>query len=80
MVVEQKQNKFKNQAMNHMIDEWPIKGRKIFVSRVGRQRKKKKYQFMGDFSSEIYTDYYYSPSLLSQRANPSMYQDIINHD
>lgn len=74
MVVEQNQNQ------NKVKDEWPIQGTKIFLSRIGRQRKKKKYQFMGDCPEEIYPDYYHSPSLLLQRANPSMYQDNINHD
>ena len=58
MVVKQKKNKAK------INNEWPIKGRKIFLSRVGRQRKKKKYQFMGEFPSEIYPDYYDSLNYL----------------
>ena len=81
MVVKQKQNKededneskIDKEHKNIDDDEWPISNIKIVLHRVGRQRRKKKYQYMGSFPDAIYPDYYHSPLLLLQRENPQMY-------
>ena len=74
IVDDQKENK-KDEKDNdvHDDDEWPIINTKICLTRVGRTRKKRKYDRVGDYPLEIYPDFYYSPELLSQRKNPEMF-------
>eukprot|EP01083_Nonionella_stella_P279579 951011_1 len=47
--------------------EWPIESTKIVLQPIGPQRRKKRFAIVGCYPNNIYSDYYYSPSLSHQR-------------
>ena len=59
----------------HNNERWPVHNTKIILHRIGRLHKRKRYQIVGIYPQDIYSDYYYSPELLFQRANPTMFED-----